>query len=67
MSTDDRTALLAEIETRAADMVASLEKLPEGPPRSIALSQIGEALRLAGIALPELPPDAEQQQEADGG
>lgn len=57
MDEDARVKLLAEIEKRAAALTTSLEKLPEGPERSIAISQIGEALRLARMALPEPPAD----------
>lgn len=57
MDEDTRAKLLAEIEKHARALTASLEKLTAGPERSIAISQIGEALRLARMALPEPTPD----------
>lgn len=51
----DNETLRAEIESKAAALSAALGKLPEGPHRNIALSQVAEAVRLAQSALPDSP------------
>lgn len=47
----DNDALRADIESKAAALTSALQKLPTGPHRNIALSQVEEALKLAQVAL----------------